>query len=96
MFLTTPCRTWPIWISLVEGQHGRAALVLEFLDHHFDGGADLELADVDELVGRDDAFGFAADVDDDFVLADFGDGARDDGAFLQLVEGRLREQLLHY
>jgi len=56
----------------------------------------LEFADVDELVGRDDAFGFAADIDDDFVLADFGDGARDDGAFLQFIEGRLREQLLHY
>jgi hypothetical protein len=83
-------------LGLVEGQHGGAALVFELLDQHLDGGADLEFADVDELVGGDDAFGFAADVDDDFVLADFGDGARDDRAFLQLIEGGLREQLLHY
>jgi hypothetical protein len=83
-------------LGLVERQNGCAALVLEFFNHHFDGGADLEFADVDELVGGDDAFGFAADVDDYFVLADFGDGARDDGAFLQFIEGGLREQLLHY
>jgi len=83
-------------LGLVVGQHGRAGLVLELLDHDVDRGADLELADVDELVGGNDALGFAADVDDDLVLADFGDGARDDRAFLQLVEGRLGEQLLHY
>ena len=58
-------------------------------------GADLQLADVDEFVGGDDALGFAADVDDDFVLANFSDGAGDDCALLQLVEGGLREQLLH-
>ena len=83
-------------LGFVEREDGAAVLVFELLDEHLDGGADLELADVDELVGGDDAFGFAADIDDDFVLADFGDGARDDRAFLQFVEGGLREQLLHY
>ena len=82
--------------GLVVGQHRRAGLVLELLDHHVDGGADLELTDVDELVGRDDALGLAADVDDDVVLADLGDGAGDDRPLLQLVEGGLGEQFLHY
>src|SRR6185369_8402311 len=82
--------------GLVEGENGRAALVFELVDHHFDGGADLQLTDVDELVGGNNAFGLTADIDDNFVLADFGDDARDNRAFLQLVEGRLREQLLHY
>ena len=82
-------------LGLVERQDRAAVLVLELLDQHLDRGADLQLADVEEFVGGDDALGLAADVDDDLVLADFGDGARDDRAFLQLVEGGLREQFLH-
>jgi len=87
----------PILLLLgeVEGQQRRAAFVFELFDEHIDRGTDLQLADVEELVGGNDALGFATDVDDDFVLADFSDGARDDCAFLQLVEGRLREQVLH-
>jgi len=74
-------------LGLVEGEDGIAVLVFEFLDEHLDRGADLELTDVDELVGRDEAFGFAADIDDNFILADFSDRAGDDRANLQLVEG---------
>ena len=87
----------PILLLLgeVEGENGCAALVFEFFDEDLDRGADLELADVEEFVGGDDAFGFAADVDDDFVLADFSDNARNNRALLQLVEGGLLEQLLH-
>ena len=54
-----------------------------------------KFAEIGEFVGGDDAFSFAADVDDYFIGADFGDDARDDRAFLQLVEGALGEQVLH-
>lgn len=85
-------------LGLVEGEDGESVFVFELLDVDFDGGTDLQFADVDEFVGGDDAFGFAADIDDNFVLADFGDDARDDLAFLQFVEGGgfLGEQFLHY
>ncbi len=83
-------------LGLVEGEDRAAVLVLELLDEHLDRGADLQLADVDEFVRGDDPLGLAADVDNDFVLADFGDCARDDCALLQLVEGGLCEQVLHY
>jgi hypothetical protein len=83
-------------LGLVEGQHGGAGLVFELFHQHLDGGADLEFADVDELVGGDDAFGFAADIDDNLILADFGDDTWDDRAFLQLVEGGLGQEVLHY
>ena len=43
-------------LGLVEGENGRAVLAFEFLDEHLDGGADLEITDVDELAGGDDAF----------------------------------------
>jgi hypothetical protein len=82
-------------LGLVEGENGIALLVLELLEDDLDGGADLEFAEIGEFIGGDDAFGFAADVDDDLVGADFSDDARDDGAFLQLVEGALGEQVLH-
>jgi hypothetical protein len=65
------------------------------LHEDLDRGADLQLADVDELVGGNEAFGFAANIDDDFVLANFGDDARNDRTLLQLVEGGLLQQLLH-
>jgi hypothetical protein len=42
-------------LGLVEGDDRVAVLVLELLDEHLDGGADLQLADVDELGSRDDA-----------------------------------------
>ena len=83
-------------LGLVVGQDRAAVPVLELLDEHLDRGADLQVADVDEFVRGDDALGLAADVDDDLVLADFGDGAGDDRALLQLVEGGLGEQFLHY
>ena len=87
----------PILLLLgeVEGENGGAALVFEFFDEDLDRGADLELADVEEFVGGDDAFGFSADVDDDFVLADFSDNARNNRTLLQFIEGGLLEQRLH-
>ena len=83
-------------LGLVEGNDRVAELVLEFLKHDLDLGSDLELADVDEFRGGDDTLGFATDVDNDLVLADFSDGAGDNRAFLQLVEGGLGQQLVHY
>ncbi len=82
-------------LGLVVGEDRIALLVFELLDQHLDGAADLELADVDKLVGGDDALGFAADIDDDLVLADFGDDTGDDLALLELAEAGLGQQLLH-
>ena len=66
------------------------------LDQHLDHvEPDLQVADVDKFVCGDDALGLAADVDNDLVLADFGDGTGDDCALLELVEGGLSQQLLH-
>jgi hypothetical protein len=82
-------------LGLLVGEDGVALLVLELLEDDLDGGADLEFTEIGELIGGDDAFRFAADIDDDFIGADFSDNARDDGAGLQLVEGALGEQFLH-
>ena len=41
---------------------------------------------VEELVDRDDALGLVADVDDDFVLADFEDRALDDLTLRDVAE----------
>ena len=81
--------------GLVVGKDGVAVLVFEFFDQHFDAGADLKFTDVDEFISRDEAFGFAADVDDNFILADLSDRAGDDRADLQFIEGGLREQVIH-
>jgi hypothetical protein len=82
-------------LGLVVGEDRIALLVFDLLDQHLDGAADLELADVDKLVGGNDALGFAADIDDDFVLADFGDDTGDDFALLELAEVGTGQQLLH-
>ena len=88
---------FPVFLlfGFVEREDGIAVFVLEFLEEHLDLRADLQLAEVGEFGGGNDAFSFAADVDDNFILANFGDGAGDDRAFLQLVEGGLSQQLLH-
>src|SRR5690606_11824496 len=83
-------------LRLVVRDDRVALLVLDLLDEHLDLGADLKFTEIDELVGGDDAFGLAADVDDNLVLADFGDGARDDRALLEEAKGRLRKQFFHY
>ena len=72
--------------GLIEGHHGIAVFVFELFEEHFDLGADLQLADIEKLVSRDEAFGFAANINDNFVLADFCDGAGDDSIFLELVK----------
>ena len=81
--------------AFVERQDGASVAVLQLFDQHLNRGPDLQVADVDKFVCGYDALGLAADVDNHLVLADFGDGTGDDGAFLELVEGGLSQQLLH-
>jgi hypothetical protein len=60
------------------GEDDHALFVLEFFDEDIDFVADLDGFDVIELAGGDDAFAFVADVHQDFLGADFDDGAFDD------------------
>ena len=83
-------------LGLVEGDDRIAALVLELLEQNVDRGADLEFAEIDEFVGGNDRLGLGANVDDHVVLADFGDDAGDDGAFLEQPERGLGQQFFHY
>ncbi len=79
----------------VVGDDRVAVPVLEFLQDDFDLRTDLQLPQIAELRRRDDALRFPADVDDNLVLADFGDSTWHDRAFLQRIEGALREQFFH-
>ena len=67
-------------LGLFLGEDDHAFLVFEFLDEDIDFVADLDGLDVVEFVGGDDAFAFVADVHEDFLGADFDDGAFDDFA----------------
>jgi len=76
-------------LGLLARQHGFAEAVLERVQRHLDGVADVdfELAGfVTELFDRDNALGLQAGVDNDDVVADLDHGARNDRARLQLVE----------
>ncbi len=88
---------FPVLLLLrqVVGDDGVAVFVLQLFQDHLDLRPDLHLAQIAEFRGRDDAFGLAANIDDNFVLTDFGDDAGDNRAFLQFIEGALREQFLH-
>ncbi|HEY2474368.1 MAG TPA: hypothetical protein VGI19_06145 [Candidatus Cybelea sp.] len=49
------------------------------MDHHLDGVADFQELGIDcerEFPEREDAFGFSADVDENFVLIFLDDGPR--------------------
>jgi len=58
--------------------------------------ADLDFGHVGEFGLGDEALGLAVDVDDDeLVVADLGDGRRDDGVGLERAEIGLGEQFFH-
>ena len=82
-------------LGLFVGENRITFPILEFLEDNLDARANLQFAQIGKFIGRDNAFSFAADIDDYFIGADFSDNARDDGAFLQLIEGALGEQVLH-
>ena len=63
-------------LFLREDNH--ALFVLELLDQDVDLIADFDGLDVIEFVAGDDAFALVADVHEDFLGADFDDGAFDD------------------
>ena len=67
-------------LGLFLGEDDHALLVFEFLDQDVDLVADLDGFDVVEFVAGDDAFALVADVHQDFLGADFDDGAFDDFA----------------
>ena len=67
-------------LGLFLGEDDHAFLVFEFLDQDIDFVADFDGLDVVEFVAGDDAFAFVADVHQDFLGADFDDGAFDDFA----------------
>ena len=75
-------------VGLLLGEHDEAVLVLLGFDQDVDGitGGRRDIAfGIDELVKRDDSFGFVSDVDDDGVFADFQDRPGDDVALAELV-----------
>ena len=49
-----------------------------------------------ELAGRDDTFGLVTDVEEDLVAVDLDDGAFDDVAVVEVLDGRVncREEVL--
>ncbi|HEX3467832.1 MAG TPA: hypothetical protein VHT05_07135 [Candidatus Elarobacter sp.] len=67
------------------------------MDHDFQGVADLELLRFDrerQLAEREDAFGFAADVDEQFVLVLGDDDAGENLALVEDFQGLFVEALL--
>jgi hypothetical protein len=67
------------------------------VDHDFEGVADLQFLRFDrerELAERKDAFGLAADVDEQFVLIFRNDDAGEDLAFIENLEALFVEALL--
>ena len=74
-------------LGLAEDDH--AVIVFESFEQHFHVVADMDLGDIPELGGRNDAFGLVADVHEDFRGPDFENLALDDGAFGEILEGIL-------
>jgi hypothetical protein len=67
------------------------------VDHHFEGVADLELLRLDrerQLAEREDAFGLAADVDEQLVLVLGDDDAGEDLALVEDFQGLFVQALL--
>ncbi len=77
-------------LGLFLGEDDHALLVLELLDQDIDFVADLDGLDVLEFVGGDDALAFVTDVHEDFLGADF-----DDGAFDNFASRKAHRALLH-
>jgi hypothetical protein len=72
-------------------------LVVDPVDHDFQGVADLELFRLDrerELAERQDAFGFAADVDEELVLILGDDDAGENLPLVEDLEGLFVQALL--
>jgi hypothetical protein len=66
------------------------------MDHHLERVADLERLEVDrerELARREHAFGFAADVDEQFVFVLLDDQTGEDLAFVEDLERLFVEAL---
>ena len=83
-------------MGLFVGHNRIAFAVLEALEEDLDLLADLQLADVHELVCGDDPLGLGTNVENDFIVADLGDDALDDGTFDEALELALRQQFFHY
>ena len=77
-------------LGLLLGEDDHAFLVLELFDQDIDFIADLDGLDVVEFIAGDDAFAFVTDIDEDFLGADF-----DDGAFDNFASGKAHGALLH-
>ena len=67
-------------LGFFVGEDDGAFLVFEFFDEDIDFVADFDGFEVVKFVAGDDAFAFVADVHEDFLGADFDDGAFDDFA----------------
>lgn len=89
---------FPVFLlfSLIVGEDWIAVFVFDFFKEDFDFASDSEVAWIDEFRGWYRAFGFAADVDDYFVLANFGDDRFNDGADFQVFETARCEQGFHF
>ena len=67
-------------LRLFLGEDDHALVVFEFFDQDFDFVADFDGLDVFKFVAGNDALALVADVHEDFLGADFDDGAFDDFA----------------
>ena len=82
-------------LGLLLGEDDHAFLVFELLDEDINLVADLDGLDVLEFVAGDDAFALVADVHEDFLGADFDDGAFDDIASRKGQCARLLHGFFH-
>ena len=77
----------PLLLGLGLAEHDHAVVVFQSFQKHFDVVAHLNLGDIFELGGGYDAFGFVADVDENFGGTNFEDPAFDDRSFGEILEG---------
>lgn len=83
-------------LRFVVGYYGISFAVFEFFQQNFDFLTYLDVVDVDKFAYRYDAFAFAADVDYDFVLADFDDFALYYRALFKFGKTAVCKQFFHY
>ena len=72
-------------LGLFLGQVDVAFLVFGFLDEDVDDVSHHDFIELNELGGADDAFGFAADVHEDFFRTNFENGSLDDLTGLEMA-----------
>ena len=96
-FLTVGENLFPVLLllGLVVGDYGIAFAVFEFFQQNFDFLTYLDVVDVDKFAYRHDTFALAADVDYDFVLADFDDFALDYRALFEFGKTAVSQQFFH-